>query len=90
MSKFMYAGLIALVITGSSFPAYTQAASVGVARDQLTASELEALTDARVAMVKFALQLTPEQEKHWAAVEEAIRARAAGRQARLAKARAGW
>jgi hypothetical protein len=43
------------------------------------------LTDARVAIVKGALQLTPEQEKHWAAVEEAIRARATGRQARAAK-----
>jgi hypothetical protein len=84
MSKFVYAGLVALIITGSSFPAHAQAASVGDARKQLTASELENLTDARVAIVKFALQLTPEQEKHWAAVEDAIRARAAGRQARLA------
>jgi hypothetical protein len=87
MSKFIYAGVVALVITGSSFPAYSQAASVGDARKQLTASELENLTDARIAVVKFALQLTPEQEKNWAAVEEAIRARAAGRQARLANKR---
>jgi len=32
---------------------------------------------------KAALQLTPEQEKYWPAVEEAIRARAKNRQARL-------
>jgi hypothetical protein len=30
------------------------------------------------------LQLTPEQEKHWPALEEAIRARSAGRQKRIA------
>jgi len=44
---------------------------------------LKALTDARVGLVKAALQLTPEQEKYWPALDEAIRARSTGRQQRL-------
>jgi hypothetical protein len=48
-----------------------------------SAADLNALTDARVGIIKAALQLTPDQEKYWAAVEEAIRARAKNRQARL-------
>ncbi len=48
----------------------------------VTGADLNALTDARVAMIKSALQLTPDQEKYWPAVEEAIRARAKNRQAR--------
>jgi FixJ family two-component response regulator len=41
------------------------------------------LTDMRVGVVKAALQMTPDQEKYWPADEEAIRARAKNRQARL-------
>lgn len=51
-----------------------------------SAADLKALTDARVGIIKAALQLTPEQEKYWPAVEEAIRARAKNRQARLERA----
>jgi len=39
----------------------------------------------RVDLVKAALQLTPDQEKYWPAVESAIRARSEDRKARLAK-----
>jgi hypothetical protein len=46
------------------------------------------LTDARINMVKAALQLTPDQEKYWPAIEEAIRNRAKDRQARIAAAAA--
>ncbi|MGC1765056.1 MAG: Spy/CpxP family protein refolding chaperone, partial [Pseudolabrys sp.] len=35
--------------------------------------------------VKAALQLTPDQQKYWPAIENAIRARAEDRKARLAK-----
>jgi len=45
---------------------------------------LSALTDARINMTKAALQLTPDQEKYWPAVEDAIRTRAKDRQARIA------
>lgn len=48
-----------------------------------SAADLNALTDARVGIIKAALQLTPDQEKYWPAVEQAIRARAKNQQARL-------
>ena len=44
------------------------------------------MTDARIKLVKAALQLTPDQEKLWPPIEEAIRARAKDRQARIATA----
>ena len=47
-------------------------------------SDMKRLTDLRVELVHAALQLTPEQEKYWPALEEAIRARSAGRLQRLA------
>jgi len=58
----------------------TSSNTVGVAHP--SAADLKSLTDARVAMIKAALQLTPDQEKYWPAVEDAIRARAKNRQAR--------
>jgi hypothetical protein len=48
-----------------------------------SSADLNSLTDMRVGIIKAALQLTPDQEKHWPAVEEAIRARAKNRQALL-------
>jgi hypothetical protein len=86
MSKLIRAGLAALVITGASIFATAPASFADPVRERLSATEQETLTDARIAIVKFALQLTPAQEKDWPAVEEAIRARASGRQARLASA----
>ena len=48
-----------------------------------SAADFNAWTDARVGIIKAALQLTPDQEKYWPAVEEAIRARAKNQQARF-------
>jgi hypothetical protein len=39
----------------------------------------------RIDVVRAALQLTPDQEKYWPAVEDAIRARAKNRQVRFAE-----
>ena len=91
MLKTVAAGLAALFVTASSL-AYAQAPSATTTAtsggDQqaarLSAADLNALTDARIGIVKAALQLTPEQAKYWPAVEEAIRNRAMGRQVRLA------
>ena len=44
---------------------------------------MKVVTDARIGVVKAALQLTPEQEKLWPPVEEAIRARAEARYNRM-------
>ena len=41
------------------------------------------MTDARIGIVKAALQLTPEQEKLWPPVEEAIRANAEAKYNRM-------
>jgi LTXXQ motif family protein len=58
----------------------TSSSTVGMTHP--SAADLNSLTDARVAMIKAALQLTSDQEKYWPAVEDAIRARAKNRQAR--------
>jgi hypothetical protein len=50
----------------------------------LSAADLSALTDARINITKAALQLTPDQEKYWPAIEDAIRTRAKNQQARIA------
>lgn len=82
MLKVAAGVLTALLVSGSSL-AYAQTAGVQE-RPRLSQADLKALTDARVGLVKAALQLTPEQEKYWPALEEAIRARSTGRQQRLA------
>ena len=89
MLKTVAAGLTALFVTASSL-AHAQAPSATTTTGgeqqaaRPSAADLNALTDARIGIVKAALQLTPEQAKYWPAVEEAIRNRAMGRQVRLA------
>jgi hypothetical protein len=86
MLKTVAVGLTALFVTASSL-AYAQAPSAAGSEQENarpSAADLNALTDARIGIVKAALQLTPEQAKYWPAVEEAIRNRAMGRQVRLA------
>jgi hypothetical protein len=51
----------------------------------LTAGDVHALTDARIGLVKAALQLTPEQAKFWPPIEQAIRESAQGRAHRIAE-----
>jgi hypothetical protein len=51
---------------------------------RLGAVKFGVLTDARINPVKAASQLTPDQKKFWLAIEDAIRARAKDRQARIA------
>lgn len=84
MLKMAAAGVLALSMTVSPL-AYAQTPSGG-SPDALKATEVDALTDARIEIVKAALQLTPDQEKYWPPIENAIRTRAKDRQARLARA----
>jgi hypothetical protein len=84
MLKLVAAGLTALFVTASPI-ANAQAPAGG---PRLSAADFDRLTDARVNLVKAALQLTPDQEKYWPAVEAAIRSRAKDRQARVAAAAA--
>jgi hypothetical protein len=82
MLKIVAAGVTALFVTASPL-AYAQAPSAG-APEHLSEADLSTLTDARINLVKAALQLTPDQEKFWPPIEAAIRARARDRQARVA------
>ena len=82
MLKIVAAGVIALLVMASP-PAYAQATSEG---ERLSTADLSALTDMRIDIVKAALQLTPDQEKYWPPIENAIRDRAKDRQARVADA----
>lgn len=81
MPKVMTAGLTALFISMSPF-SYAQSQTAGGSMQDRTA-ELKSFTDARVEIVKLALQLNPAQEKLWPTVEEAIRHRANARHVRL-------
>ena len=84
MPKLLTVGLTAFFIATSSL-AYAQAPAAMPPGGGPTPQDLAALTDTRIELVKAALQLTPDQQKLWPTVEEAIRARAAMRQGRLAK-----
>jgi hypothetical protein len=75
-------GVVAVLITFASL-AHAQLTGVPDPRAP-SQSDPKRLTDVRIALVRAGLQLTPEQEKHWPVLEEAIRARSAGRQKRIA------
>ena len=79
MSKMLAAGVIAFCVTASPLAYAQTAANAGTP----SAAEWNSLTDMRIDVVKAALKLTPDQEKYWSAIEDAIRARAKNRQARL-------
>jgi hypothetical protein len=86
MWKVGVAGVTALFVSLSTL-AHAQAPLAG-AREQLSPEDWGALADARISITKAALQLTPEQQKYWPAVAEALRARAEHRQARRASRQA--
>ena len=83
MLKLTAAVATALFVTASPL-AYAQTATTAQS-DHPSAAELKKLTDLRIDLVKAALQMTPDQAKLWPPIENAIRARAENRQARLAK-----
>ena len=85
MLKFAAAIATALFVTASPV-VYAQTPSA-VPLERLSTADLSKLTDLRIDLVKAALQLTPDQTKFWPPIENAIRARAEDRQARVAKIR---
>ena len=80
MLKTAAAVATALFVTASPL-AYAQAPSP----ERLSAEGWKQLTDLRIDLVKAALQLTPDQTKYWPPIENAIRARAEYRQARISE-----
>ena len=85
MLKTIVIGTTALFLTASSIANAQSSQTSSPAPQRLNANDQNTLTDMRVDLVKAALQLTPEQEKYWPAVESAIRAGAEDRKARIAK-----
>jgi hypothetical protein len=82
------AGVTALLLTASPL-AYAQDSSLrSELAERLSTADFGAVTDARINIIKLTLQLTPDQEKLWPPIEDAIRARAKDREARLASAAA--
>ena len=79
MWKLVVAGVTAVLVTAST----VHASSTG-GRERISAADWGALTNARISLVKAALQLTPNQQQYWPAVEDAIRTRAEHRAARYA------
>jgi zinc resistance-associated protein len=71
MWKAVIAGIAALWIAGPAF-AHTKQPSQAD-RPRMSADDMAALTDARIAARKAALKLTPDQEQHWPALEQALR-----------------
>ena len=89
MMKIIVVGTTALFLTASSIAnaqtSQTSQTSSPANPERLNAADRNTLTDMRIDLVKAALQLTPEQEKYWPAVESAIRQGTDDRKARLAK-----
>ena len=83
MLRILTAGVMALLVTGSQL-AYAQSPSA-MGPERVNPADLAKLTDARIEIIKAALQLTPDQMKYWPAVEDAIRVRARDREARIGK-----
>ena len=73
MLKTVLAGVAALSIASASLALAQQSPQADAPRWRPSAEDTAALIDARVAALWTGLKLTAEQEKHWPAVETAIR-----------------
>jgi len=82
--KAVAAGLTAFFVA-ASLPALaqTQMQNRLAGAERLSQADVSSLTDLRITLIKSALQLTPDQEKLWPPVEDAIRSRAQDREQRL-------
>ena len=85
MLKIVVAGTTALFLAASPIANAQTSQTSSAAPERLNAADRNTLTDMRIDLVKAALQLTPDQEKYWPAVESAIRQGTDDRKARLAK-----
>lgn len=56
-------------------------------RPQMSRDDFDSLTDARIAAIQAGLKLTPDQQKLWGPVEQALRAQAASRAQRIEERR---
>ena len=82
----------ALMIAGTvayAQPAPPPQGGPGGMRDRapMTRADFDSLTDARIAAIQAGLKLTPEQQKLWTPVEQALRANSANRADRMEQRR---
>jgi zinc resistance-associated protein len=75
--KTLLAGTAVLAIAGTTL-AYAQQGPGGRGHERgmhsrMSAEDIAAFSDARIAAIHAGLKLTPEQEKNWPAVEAALR-----------------
>jgi zinc resistance-associated protein len=61
--------------------------AAGGQRGRMTRADFESLTDARIAAIQAGLKLTPDQQKLWGPVEQAVRAMATSRAQRMEERR---
>ncbi len=89
MKRTLIAGLTALALIGAPAAFAKQPAPEGAMPEhhKFSPADMKAFTDAKIAALKAGLELTPDQEKNWAPVEQAIRAMTEARQAHWAKFR---
>jgi zinc resistance-associated protein len=73
MKKTIAAGTIALMLAGAGVALAQSAPPREQARPRISAEDVAAFTDARIAGLRAGLKLTAEQEKNWPAVETALR-----------------
>jgi len=89
MIKTLIAGATVLALAGGSLvyaqqqPDRGQAAQ-GMHQQRMSAEDVVAYGDARIAALKAGLKLTAEQEKHWPALEKALKDSAKQRSERYA------
>jgi len=63
----------ALVLPGLSYSVFAAQPEQATEHRQLSAEQLAAFSDARIAALKAVLKLTPAQEKNWPALEAVLR-----------------
>jgi hypothetical protein len=73
MLKTVAAGAIALTVAGAGFALAQSTTPREMPRWRMSTQDVAAYADARIAALKAGLKLTAEQEKHWPAVETAVR-----------------
>ena len=88
MLKSVIAGLAALTIVGANLATAQPAPPADAPRYRPTPDDAAAMTEARIAGLRAGLKLTAAQEKHWPAVEAALRDLAKQRTDRVAERQA--
>jgi hypothetical protein len=84
MLKTVLAGVTVLALAGGSLVYARGDGGPHAHRWQLSDQDRGALADARIAALKAGLKLTPDQEKNWPALEQALQDRAKARSDRRA------